>query len=282
MQLSPAELPLLRQMVRQLTGVALDDTKGYLIEARLGPIAERIGCANFNELYFRVRYARDLELQAEIVDAITTHETAFFRDDVPYEALQTHLLPEVFAARERLGEAKTLRIWSAACSTGQEPYSIAMVVHEVLRDLRGWDIQILATDISTGSLRTAERGLFGEHEMLRSRRPELTAKYFTKAAGGWQIQESVRRLVKWKQVNLLNPFHALGQFDVVFLRNVLIYFDAAARADLVRRLSRHLLPHGLLLVGAVENLLDAGPGCAPQTRGSATVYQPQVSPASRR
>ncbi len=276
MQLNPGELPLIRQMVRQLTGVALDDTKGYLVESRLGPIAERIGCANFNELYFHVRYGRDAALQAQAVDAITTHETIFFRDDAPYEALQARLLPAVIEARTKLGQGKKLRIWSAACSTGQEPYSIGIVLHELLRDLRGWDIEIVATDISAGTLQTAEKGFFPEHEVARSARPRLTPRYFTKVTNGWQIQDSVRRLVKFKQLNLLEPFGGLGQFDVVFLRNVLIYFDSNTRHDIVRRLTRTLLPHGWLVVGSAENLLDVGPEYVPQTHCAATVYQPQL------
>lgn len=179
MQLRPGEMPLMRQMVLQLAGVSLDDSKGYLIETRLGPIAKRAGCANFNELYFRLRYNPEKALVDEIVDAITTHETIFFRDGAPYDALQFKILPEVFDARERMGQGKRLRIWSAACSTGQEPYSMGIVLHELLRgDLRGWDIQILATDISQGTVTTAQRGIFPDHEMARTARPQLTAKYF--------------------------------------------------------------------------------------------------------
>lgn len=282
MKLSPGELPLLQQMVRQLTGVALDGSKGYLVESRLGPIAERVGCTNFNELYFRVRYGRDAALEAQIVDAITTHETTFFRDDAPYDALQFKLLPEVIDARERMGQPKRLRIWSAACSTGQEPYSMGIVLHELLRDLSGWDIEILATDISAGTIETAARGVFPEHEIARSARPKLTPKYFVKEGNGWRIQDSVRKLVKFRQLNLLEPFPSLGPFDVVFLRNVLIYFETATRHDIVRRLTRTLLPHGWLMVGASENLLDVGPEYVPQTHCRSTVYQPLMSTAARR
>ncbi|MCA8965316.1 MAG: protein-glutamate O-methyltransferase CheR [Planctomycetes bacterium] len=282
MQLNPGELPLLQQMVRQLTGVALDGSKGYLVESRLGPIAEQMGCANFNELYFRVRYGRDAALEAMVVDAITTHETIFFRDDAPYDALQYKLLPEVIEARERMGQGKKLRIWSAACSTGQEPYSMGIVLHEMLRDLSSWDIEILATDISRGTLETAARGCFADHEIARSARPKLTPKYFVKEGNTWRIQDSVRKLVKFKPLNLLDPFPSVGQFDVVFLRNVLIYFETATRHDIVRRLTRTLLPHGWLVVGSAENLLDVGPEYVPQTHCRATVYQPLMPPVARR
>ncbi len=282
MQLRPGELPLMRQLVLQLAGVSLDDSKGYLIETRLGPLAEKAGCTNFNELYFRLRYGAEPVLQQSVVDAITTHETTFFRDGAPYDALQFKLLPEVIDARERMGQPRKLRIWSAACSTGQEPYSIAMVVHELLGDLRGWDIQILGTDISKSTLEAAERGVFPEHDMNRTARPQMTAKYFEKVAGGQRVVEPLRKLVTWKQLNLLAPFAGLGPFDVVFLRNVLIYFEPAARADISRRVGSTLLPHGWLVVGASENLMDIGPQFMPQTHCRATVYQPNALPAVRR
>ena len=282
MQLRPGELPMLRQMVLQLAGVSLDDTKGYLIETRLGPIAEKAGCANFNELYFKLRYGAEPALTQQVVDAITTHETIFFRDGAPFEALQFKLLPEVIDARERMGQPKKLRIWSAACSTGQEPYSIGMILHEVLGDLRGWDIQILGTDISKSTLEAAERAIFPDHEMARTSRPQLMSKYFEKTPQGSRVVESVRRLVTFRQLNLLTPLFGIGPFDLVFLRNVLIYFEAATRRDIVQRVAGTLLPHGWLVVGASENLLDAGPQFVPQTHCRATVYQPGVPVAPRR
>ncbi len=276
MQLRPGELPMMRQMVLQLAGVSLDDSKGYLIETRLGPIAERAGCQNFNELYFKLRYGTEPVLTQQVVDAITTHETIFFRDGAPFEALQFKLLPEVVDARERLGQPKKLRIWSAACSTGQEPYSIGMILWEVLRDLKGWDIQILATDISKSTLEQAEAAVFPDHEMARTSRPQLMTKYFEKTPNGSRVVESVRKLVTFRQLNLLTPLFGLGPFDIVFLRNVLIYFEPETRRDLIKRVAGTLLPHGWLVVGASENLLDAGPQFVPQVHCRATVYQPGV------
>ena len=282
MQLRPGELQMMRQLVLQLAGVSLDDSKGYLIETRLGPIAEKAGCGNFNELYFKLRYGTEPALQQQVVDAITTHETIFFRDGAPFDALQFKLLPEVIDARERLGQPRKLRIWSAACSTGQEPYSIGMVLHEVLRDLKGWDIQILATDISKSTLETAEKAIFPDHEMARTSRPQLMSKYFEKTPAGSRVIESVRKLVQFRQLNLLTPLTGVGPFDLVFLRNVLIYFEAATRRDIALRVASALLPHGWLVVGASENLLDAGPQFVPQTHCRATVYQPNVAPLARR
>lgn len=281
MQLRPGEMSLMRQMALQLAGVALDESKGYLIETRLGPIAERLGCSNFNELYFRTRYNPDPGLVEEIVESITTHETIFFRDGAPFEALQFKLLPEVIDARERAGQPKRLRIWSAACSTGQEPYSIGIVVQELVRELNGWDVQILATDVAKPTLQAAERGIYAEHEVARSARPQLMQKYFDRVQGGYRVKDPIRRLVQFRQMNLLEPFGAVGPFDIVFLRNVLIYFLPETRRDIARRISGTLLPHGWLVVGAAENLLDAGPEFQPQTHCRATVYQPRLVPAGR-
>ncbi len=281
MQLRTGELALMRQLALQLTGVALDESKGYLIETRLGAIAERLGCNNFNEFYFRTRYQADPKLLEEIVEAITTHETIFFRDGAPFEALQFKLLPEVIDARERMGQSKRLRIWSAACSTGQEPYSIGMVVHELLRSLDGWDVQILATDIAKPTLETAQRGVFAEHDVARSQKPLLMQKYLEKTPSGMRVVDSVRRLVQFRQLNLLEPFGTHGPFDIVFLRNVLIYFAAETRLDIARRVAGTLLPHGWLVVGAAENLLDAGPQFTPQTHCRATVYQPAAPAAAQ-
>ncbi len=281
MQLRPGEMPLMRQLILQLAGVSLDDSKGYLVETRLGPIAVKAGCANFNELYFRLRYGGEPALAQQVVDAITTHETTFFRDGAPFDALQHKLLPEAIEARERAGLPRKLRIWSAACSTGQEPSSIGMVLHELLGDLKGWDIQIHATDISKSTLETAEKAVFPDHEMVRTTRPLLVSRYFEKVPGGHRVVEPVRKLVTFRQLNLLAPLSGFGPFDIVLLRNVLIYFEPAKRRDLALRAASTLLPHGWLMVGASENLMDVGPQFVPQIHCGATVYQPGAPVATR-
>jgi chemotaxis protein methyltransferase CheR len=151
-----------------------------------------------------------------------------------------------------------------------------MVLHELLGDLRGWDIQILATDISKGTLEAAEKGVFPDHDMVRTARPQLVAKYFEKVAGGHRVVEPIRKLVQFRPLNLLAPLLGLGPFDIVFLRNVLIYFEPATRRDIVQRIATTMLPHGWLMVGASENLMDCGPQFVPQMHCRATVYQPGV------
>lgn len=279
MQLRPGEMKLMQQLVRQLCGITLDDSKGYLVETRLGEIAARRGCSNFNELYFLLRHGRDQKLVESVVDAITTHETTWFRDGSPYDLLQSKLIPDVIEARRAMGQPKRLRIWSAACSTGQEPYSIAMVLKELLRDLSTWHIEIVATDISAGTVDKARSGVFSALDVSRTARPALMGKYLTEQEGGYRIAEELRRMVTFQQRNLLLPFTGLGQFDIVFLRNVLIYFDAATRRSIVERTAKAMLPHGYLIAGGSENLREVGDAFVPKMISGVPVYQPHLDPA---
>lgn len=274
MQLRSDEMPLMQQMVRDVCGVSLDDSKGYLIESRLSPIAERVGATNFNELYILLRHSQDRVLANAIVDAITTHETTWFRDGGPYDLLERDLLQKVVAARSAAGQPKRLRIWSAACSTGQEPYSIAMILAEKLPDVASWDIEILATDISAGTIAKAKRGVFSELDMSRTERPAWMRKYFQEQSDGYRVTASVQRLVRFRQRNLLLPFAAMGPFDIVFLRNVLIYFDPEPRRSIVERTAKVMQPHGYLIAGGSENLRDVGPQFLPEMISGVPVYQP--------
>lgn len=276
MKLSPGEMPLLVTMIRQLAGVHLDESKGYLVENRLGPIAQRIGCVNFNELYFRLRYEAKPALVQEVIDAITTHETSWFRDGAPYDAFQFKVGPEVIDARTRAGTPRKLRIWSAACSTGQEPYGIAMVLSEMIPDIASWDVQIVATDISKATIDAAARGVYSVHDVGRTQRPMAMQRWFDQTPEGAVVKPCIKKLVQFRQLNLVDPLLGMGPFDVIFLRNVLIYFDKETKLQILQRVKNVLLPHGWLFVGATENLNDAGPEWMPQTHCRATVYQPNA------
>ena len=279
MQLRPGEMKLMQLLVRQLCGITLDDSKGYLVETRLGAIAARCGCSNFNELYFVLRHGHDQKLVELVIDAITTHETTWFRDGSPYDLLASKLVPDAIEARRALGQPKRLRIWSAACSTGQEPYSIAMVIKELLQDLSGWNIEILATDISSVTVAKAKTGLFSELDVSRTARPALMGKYLSEEEGGYRVREDVRRMVTFQQRNLLLPFAGLGQFDIVFLRNVLIYFDSDTRRSIVERTAQTMLPHGYLIAGGSENFREVGDAFIPKMISGVPVYQPHRAPA---
>ena len=274
MQVTREDIQFVAQLVDQLCGVMLDETKGYLVESRLGQLAGEHGCASYRELCQRARATGDRALQQKIIDAITTQETLFFRDSSPFDALQNKILPDLIDASARSGGARRLRFWSAACSTGQEPYSLAMVLRETIPNFASWNVSILATDISDAAIALASRGWYAAHEIDRGMRAALLPKYFKPHQGGWQVSDEIRGMVSFQRRNLLQPFAEVGAFDVIFCRNVAIYFDAPRRRDLFLRLAERLAPGGTLFVGSSESLLDLGPRFAPRSHCRATYYQP--------
>ncbi len=267
------------RLVKELCGVALDDTKGYLIESRLSALADEAGCADYQQLC-RQAIAGDRALRTQIIDAITTQETLFFRDSSPFEALKHKALPESIDAKAGELFPKRIRIWSAACSTGQEPYSIAMVLSELIPDIHTWDVNILATDISDEAIARASRGHYREHEISRGMQPGMLSKYFFQEANGWRVKDELRALVRFQRRNLLKPLTDLGTFDIIFCRNVAIYFEPQARRNLFLRLAERLTPKGYLFVGSSESLSDLGPQFAPQHHCRTVFYQPNARSAT--
>lgn len=281
MKLVAGEFLLMRDIIQHLTGVSLAENKGYLIETRLGPLGQKFGCSTFNEMYFELKYGRNKALTDEVVDAITTHETSFFRDGTAFDALQYKLLHECLEARAAAGQRKQIRIWSAACSSGQEPYSIGMVAEEIMGMAGGWTCEIVATDISPGTLEQAQRGVYAEHEIRRTTRPQLIDRYFQKVGSSYEINADIKAMVQWRQLNLLKPLPAIGKFDIVFLRNVLIYFDPPTRKQIAQRVADTLQPHGWLVAGGSENLSDIGPNFVPETHCRAVCYRPGMPATAR-
>ncbi len=275
MLLTDEEFSLISEMIFDLSGVVLDKSKSYLIEGRLAPIAKDAGCETFNELYFLVRQKKDRLLMEKVVDAITTHETLFFRDSSPFEALEHKVIPELLdqklAKRDR-----RIRIWSAACSTGQEPFSVGMILHKLLGDSKDWNISILGTDISSMAITKASLGIYSDHEMDRGMKPEMRRAYFDRVKDGWRIKEQIRAMVSFRKLNLLDPIKSLGTFDIVLCRNVAIYFSKEDRADLFRRIKEVLPPEGYLFTGSSEMLTDLGPEFRPQYHCGTMVYQPNL------
>jgi chemotaxis protein methyltransferase CheR len=278
MQVTQEDLPAVSRLVDELCGVVLDATKGYLIESRLSRLAEAAGCATFREFSQKARLPANAAIRNEIIDAITTQETLFFRDDSPFEALRYRVLPDLIDAKNRTRCPKRLRFWSAACSTGQEPYSIAMALCEMIPDILSWDVTIMGTDISNSAIRQASRGHYGKYEIQRGMKPQLLARYFTEEQGGWKVKDHLRSLVMFERRNLLEPFADVGTFDVIFCRNVAIYFDAPARRSLFHRLAERLAPDGHLFTGSAECLTDLGPQFVPQHHCRAVYYQPNKQP----
>ena len=260
----------------------LDETKGYLVESRLGQLARDRGCATYRDLCLRARATGDRGLQQKIIDAITTQETLFFRDGSPFDALQHRILPDLIDACRR-GAARSAE-GQSGCDSGRPPaaparslISLAMVLRETLPNFASWDLSILATDISDAAIAQASRGRYAAHEIDRGMRASLLPKYFTPQPGGWQVKDEIRGMVSFQRRNLLQPFTELGTFDVIFCRNVAIYFDAARRRDLFLRLAERLAPGGAIFVGSSESLLDLGPRFAP----AATAARSTISRISR-
>lgn len=274
MQVTAEDIKVISRLVSDLCGIVLDESKGYLIQSRLSTLAEEAGCKTFSELYYKARYERESALRDKVIDAITTNETLFFRDTSPFDVLQNKIIPDLIDAKAKTAFPRRIRIWSAACSTGQEPYSMVMVLKELLGDLSAWDIQILATDISDAAIRHASIGRYAVHEIRRGMRPDFLKKYFTEDAQGWKIKDELRGIIAFKRLNLLEPFTALGMFDVIFCRNVAIYFSPEVRKNLFLRLAAQLTVDGALLVGSSESLTDLGERFKPLQHCRAIFYRP--------
>ncbi|MCA1712842.1 MAG: protein-glutamate O-methyltransferase CheR [Actinobacteria bacterium] len=242
MSLSPDDYGFVRQLVAQESALALGENKAYLVEARLARIAEREGCASVAELIGRLRTGT-VALRDDVVQAMTTNETSFFRDVHPFEALRDVVLPQVLAARGRAS------VWSAAASTGQEAYSIAMLAAD---SFPGAPISVLATDLSRDVLARAEAGVFSQLETNRGLPAAALVRHFERAGAGWRVRDPIRARVQFRQLNLARPWPLLPSMDVVLLRNVLIYFDADAKRAVLAQAARILAPGGVLFLGGAE------------------------------
>ena len=252
-KLQPEEHKSLAQYIYSLCAVTLDESKGYLIENRLAGLVEETGCISYGGLLQRAKGDPSRALERRIVDAITTNETYFFRDTTPFDLLRHKIVPELIDRRARTGAAR-IRIWSAACSTGQELYSIAILLKELLGDPDRYGVRLLGTDISDDAVARASRGLYSPVEISRGLSEAQKTKYFVPSAGGWQIRDEIRAMASFKKLNLMADFSALGRFDVIFCRNVAIYFTERDRISLFGRMERALEAEGCLVIGAMESL----------------------------
>lgn len=261
-------------MVNDLCGIYWDESKAYLIESRLQNIVQEHSCTNYHDLVRKVRAEIVPGLKAQVVDAITTNETLWFRDSSPFEALRHKLIPEMIDEKVGTVFPRRFRIWSAACSTGQEVYSIAMTLAELLPDYLNWDIQIHGTDISPAAVEQASRGIYNSLEIGRGMDPLLLRKYFVQEGNTWKVSDSLRSMCKFSPRNLHDCFHALGQFDIVFCRNVAIYFNDEDRKSLFERAAKILTPNGWLFVGSAESLAYLGSNWQPQQHCRSNCYRP--------
>lgn len=250
--MSPADYDYLRQFLKSRSGLVLSNEKQYLIESRLLPVARKTGLQSIAALVARLKELRDSALAEAVVEAMTTNESFFFRDKLPFQHFTEVMIPAMMKARAR---ERTIRIWCAAASTGQEPYTLAMCLREMEPRLAGWRIDILGTDISAEVLERARAGTYTQFEVQRGLPIQLLLKYFSQQGESWTIAPELRAMVRLKKFNLLESFACLGQFDIVFCRNVLIYFDQQTKTDILARISRLMPTDGFLVLGAAETVV---------------------------
>lgn len=241
------------RLVRDRSAVVLEAGKEYLVEARLAPIVEQLKVGSISELVGRLRGRQDEGLAARVIEAMVTTETSFFRDLHPFETLRTTVLPELIRRR---ADEKRLEIWCGACSTGQEPYSLALLLRERFPVLTGWRVSILATDLSEEVLARARAGRYSQVEVNRGLPAGLLVKYFRQHGATWDLSEEVRRSVEFRALNLVRPWPVMPRMDLVFLRNVMIYFDVDTKKSILQRMARLLRPDGYLLLGGAETTLN--------------------------
>lgn len=244
-----------RRALEARTGIALGADKQYLAESRLAPIMRAHGFPHISELVDAFERDDDSPLVQKVIDAMTTNETLFFRDRTPFESFRAQILPSLLEARHA---DRSLRFWCAACSTGQEAYSLAMTLDQEARSLRGWTLDILATDLSTTAIETARTGSYSQFEVQRGLPTGHLLRYFHRKDESWRINEHLRARIEFRGFNLLSDFAPLGKFDVIFCRNVLMYFEPETRRAILDRLDQALNPGGYLFLGASEGTAEAG------------------------
>jgi chemotaxis protein methyltransferase CheR len=279
-RVSAEEFRVWSQYVQNICGVTLDGTKMYLVEHRLSPLLAETGSSTFSELYFKAKAEVGTKLRRRIIDAITTRETSFFRDTSPFDLLRHKIIPEIVDIKTRLGRRPLpIRIWSAACSSGQEIYSVAIVLKELLGDLTGYNIQLVGTDISDDAVAKASYGVYAALEIERGLGSDKTARYFQPYNGGFKLRDDLRSLATFRSMNLLEPFPPMQKFDIIFCRNVAIYFNEPDKRKLFDRLGSMLEPHGSLIVGSTESLTGLCPQFEAKRHLRSVYYQLVSRPA---
>jgi chemotaxis protein methyltransferase CheR len=250
--MTPLDYEYLRKLLKERSGLALTGDKKYLVESRLLPVARKAAVDGLAGLVARIRAGNAEALVVEVVEAMATNETFFFRDKVPHEHFREVIMPGLLTAR---AAQRRLRIWCAACSTGQESYSIAMALKEMGDRVAGWRIEIAATDLSNDVLDRAKAGIYSQFEVQRGLPIQFLIKYFTQVGEMWQISPVIRNMVHYRRFNLLDDFSRLGTFDLIFFRNVLIYLDQETKVGVLERLARSTERHGFLVLGAAETVV---------------------------
>jgi chemotaxis protein methyltransferase CheR len=266
-----SEFSYLCELVKNSTAIALDAQREYLMEARLASVAQREGFGSVSELISRVRTGTSAQLQWKVVEAMTTNETSFFRDVKPFEALRQVVIPTLIKAREK---ERRLSIWCAACSSGQEPYSISMMLREHFPELQNWNVTILATDISTEVLEKSRNGRYTQLEVNRGLPANYLVKYFKKDGVEWQIDESIRKMVEIRRMNLSVAWPLMPPIDLVMLRNVMIYFPVETKKQILKNMRSVLRPDGHLFLGTAETTINLDTNFTCESFKNVSYYRP--------
>lgn len=270
------DLTLISSIVHRRAGIVLGREKDYLIDTRLAPIARQFGHLSIEKLVDSIRKGHP-EAEDAAVEAMTTNETLFFRDKQPFEHLSNLILPNLL---QRRGAGQPIRIWCAACSSGQEPYSIAMLIDELSYRFSGSRINILATDLSKSMIARAKSGIYSQFEIQRGLPTRFLDRYFRKDGLTWYIDQRLTEKIEFRTLNLLEDFGYLGRFDIIFCRNLLIYFDEARKKDLLTRLARSLATDGYMILGAAETVIGLNQELLPHNSAKA-LYVPKASPEAQ-
>lgn len=268
-----SEFSYLCELVKTSTAISLDSQREYLMEARLATIAQREGFASVSELLNRVRAGGSTQLQWKVVEAMTTNETSFFRDIKPFEALRQVVVPTLMKARQA---ERKLSIWCAACSSGQEPYTIAMMLREHFTELQNWKVTILATDIATDMLEKSKSGRYTQLEVNRGLPANYLIKYFKKDGVDWQIDEGVRKMVDVRRMNLSVAWPLMPPIDLVMLRNVMIYFPVETKKQILKNMRSVLRPDGYLFLGTAETTINLDVNFTCESFKNVSYYRPGV------
>ncbi|MCK5164330.1 MAG: protein-glutamate O-methyltransferase CheR [Desulfobacula sp.] len=257
-KVTPEEFKNFSKYILDISGIALDVGKEYLLETRLNPLTNKLECSSYSELLQKAKTDFKKEIENEIIDAISTNETYFFRDKSPFELLQHKILPDLIDKRSQKNPSlkPTIRLWSAANSTGQEIYSIAMTLIEMGITPARYNVQLFGTDISDAAIAQASYGLYNKFEVARGLDKNRLNRYFDKQGDRYKIKDEVRVMAQFKKMNLMRPFVGLGKFDIVLCRNVMIYFTNEDRKKIYHNISKVLEPDGYLLIGSTESLIN--------------------------
>lgn len=257
MPISNEDFQFYQSYLERQTGLAIPENKVYLLETRLMPVLKQWGFSCLSDMAKTLRHNPERKLFQDVIDAMVTNETTFFRDEKLFTYFKDFILPDMIGRKEA---TKSLRFWSAACSTGQEPYSIAMALNDLLADKEGWRADILATDISDHALKKACRGEFNQFEMQRGLSNCFSDKYFTQREKTWVIDEKIRKMVRFENFNLLDRMTHYGMFDVIFCRNVLIYFSEDTKRKILGNITAQLASSGYLFLGTAERAVGTREG----------------------